>query len=79
MKKPPDIVHGLEEALPSVVTLLCGVQHVGLLAINPVYPLLVFRVADTPTQAVVDLWAWQCGPRATLMRGRAMIHFHFDH
>ena len=55
MKKPPDIVHGLEEAPPPVVTLLCGVQHVGLLAINLVYPLLVFRVAETPMQAVVDL------------------------
>jgi hypothetical protein len=30
MKNPPDIVHGLEEAPPTVVTLLCGVQHVGL-------------------------------------------------
>jgi xanthine permease XanP len=55
MKKPPDIVHGLEEAPPAVVTLLCGVQHVGLMAINLVYPLLVFRVAETPANVVVDL------------------------
>ena len=55
MKKPPDIVHGLEETPPAVVTILCGVQHVGLIAINLVYPLLVFRVAETPAKAVVDL------------------------
>ncbi len=55
MKKPPDIVHGLEEAPPPVVTILSGVQHVALIAINLVYPLLVFRVAETPTQTVVDL------------------------
>ena len=24
MKKPPDIVHGLEEAPPAVVTMFCG-------------------------------------------------------
>jgi NCS2 family nucleobase:cation symporter-2 len=55
VKKPPDIVYGLEEAPPAVVTMLCGLQHVGLIATNLVYPLLVFRVAETPAQAVVDL------------------------
>ena len=55
MKKPPDIVHGLEDTPPAVVTILCGVQHVGLIAINLVYPLLVFRIAETPAKAVVDL------------------------
>lgn len=55
MKKPPDIVHGLEEAPPPVITILSGVQHVGLIAINLIYPLLVFRVAETPTQTVVNL------------------------
>ncbi|HKC43151.1 MAG TPA: solute carrier family 23 protein [Burkholderiales bacterium] len=55
MKKPPDIVYGLEEVPPPVVTMLCGVQHVGLIAINLVYPLLVFRIAGTPANAVVDL------------------------
>ena len=29
MKKPPDIVHGLEETPPAVVTMFCGLQHVG--------------------------------------------------
>jgi len=53
MKRPPDIVYGLEEAPPPVVTMLLGVQHVGLIAINLVYPLLVFRVAGTPADAVV--------------------------
>ena len=55
MKKPPDIVYGLEEVPPPVVTMLLGVQHVGLIAINLVYPLLVFRVAGAPANAVVDL------------------------
>jgi len=55
MKRPPDIVYGLEEVPPPVVTMLLGVQHVGLIAINLVYPLLVFRVAGTPADAVVDL------------------------
>jgi NCS2 family nucleobase:cation symporter-2 len=55
MKKPDDIVYGLDEVPPAVVTLLSGAQHVGLIAINLVYPLLVFQVAATPAKAVVDL------------------------
>jgi NCS2 family nucleobase:cation symporter-2 len=57
MKRPPDLVYALEEAPPPLVTTLNGIQHVGLIAINLVYPLLIFRVAGTPTSVVADLIA----------------------
>ena len=57
MKKPAALVYGVEESPPLAVTFFNGVQHVGLISINLVYPLLVFRVADTPVQAVANLLA----------------------
>ena len=57
MKKPASLVYGVEESPPPLVTVLNGVQHVGLIAINLVYPLLVFRAVDTPTPLVTNLLA----------------------
>ena len=57
MKRPQNLVYALDEAPPPLVTALNGIQHVGLIAINLVYPLLVFRVADTPASVVADLIA----------------------
>src|SRR5439155_1843054 len=55
MKKPASLIYGLEETPPPLVTVLNGVQHVGLTSINFVYPLLVFRAADTPVQVIGGL------------------------
>ena len=57
MKKPVNLVYGVDESPPLAVTVFSGVQHVSLIAIYLVYPLLVFRVADTPVQAVTNLMA----------------------
>ena len=57
MKKPANMVYALDDSPPLHITVLNGVQHVGLIAINLVYPLLVFRMADTPLQLVVNLLA----------------------
>jgi len=57
MRRPANIVYGLEDSPPSHVTVFNGVQYVGLIAINLVYPLLVFRVAETPVQLVGSLLA----------------------
>ena len=38
-----------------LVTLLNGLQHVGVIAINLVYPLLVFRVVGAPIDLVASL------------------------
>ena len=57
MKKPANIVYGLEEAPPPLVTAGNAVQHVGLIAINLVYPLIVFRLANVPVSGVANLIA----------------------
>lgn len=57
MRRPANIVYGLEDSPLPHVTVFNGVQYVGLIAINLVYPLLVFRVAETPVQLVGSLLA----------------------
>lgn len=57
VKKPANIIYGLEETPPLPVTIFNGIQHVGVVAINLVYPLLVFRVVDAPLDAVTNLLA----------------------
>jgi NCS2 family nucleobase:cation symporter-2 len=57
VKRPASIVYGLEDSPPLHATVFNGVQYVGLIAINLVYPLLVFRVADIPVQLVGSLLA----------------------
>jgi len=54
-RKPTGITYGLEEALPLPVALLNGLQHVGVIAINLVYPLLVFRAVGAPLDLVSSL------------------------
>jgi hypothetical protein len=56
-KKPPNLIFGLEDSPPLLVTISNGVQHVGLIAINLVYPLLVCRAANAPVAFVADLLA----------------------
>jgi xanthine permease XanP len=55
MKRPPDLVYALDENPPLLVTVLNGIQHVGLIAINLVYPLLIFRLAGMSTTVIIDL------------------------
>ena len=57
MRRPANIVYGLDDSPPLHVTVFNGVQYVGLIAINLVYALLVFRLAGTPAQLVGSLLA----------------------
>ena len=56
-RKPVNIVYGLDEAPPPLVTAGNAVQHVALISINLVYPLLIFRLADVPVSGVANLIA----------------------
>ena len=56
-KKPSNLVYGLDDAPPLAITLFNGIQHVGLIAINLVYPLLIFRMVDAPVALVTNLMA----------------------
>jgi xanthine permease XanP len=55
--KPPSLLYGVDESPPPLLTAFNGVQHVGLIAINLVYPLLVFRLAEAPVPLITNLLA----------------------
>ena len=55
VKKPNTLVYALEDKPPPLITLFNGIQHVGLIAINLVYPLLIFRVVEAPVDTVSGL------------------------
>lgn len=55
MRKPPSLIYGLEETPPPLVSAFNGLQHVGLIAINFIYPLLIFRAAGMPLGLVSGL------------------------
>ena len=57
MRKPANLIYGVHDTPPLHVAVLNGAQHVGVIAINLVYPLLVFRVVDAPVQLVTNLLA----------------------
>ncbi len=52
MKKPPSLIYGVDEIPPPHVTFFNGAQHVALIAINFIYPLLIFRAAGAPVALV---------------------------
>lgn len=57
MKKPIDLVYGLEDRPPPLISLFNGVQLVALIAINLVYPILIFRAAGASFETVENLLA----------------------
>lgn len=57
MKKPANLIYGLDDEPSLAVTFGNAVQHVALIGINVVYPLIVFRAANTPTDLVANLIA----------------------
>jgi NCS2 family nucleobase:cation symporter-2 len=55
LKKPANIIYGLDESPPVMVTIMTGLQQVGVVSINLVYPLLVFRAIGAPIELVTSL------------------------
>jgi xanthine permease XanP len=55
VKKPANIVYGAEERPPGLVTLVSGVQHVAVVAIFMVYPLVIGRAAGAPANEISEM------------------------
>jgi xanthine permease XanP len=55
VKRPPDLIYGVDEKPPLTVTLFNGIQHVGIIAINLIYPLVIFKMAGTSVAATIEL------------------------
>jgi xanthine permease XanP len=52
MKKPANLVYGVEETPPHLVTLISAIQHVGVVAIFMIYPLIIGREAGVPADVL---------------------------
>jgi len=50
MKKPPQLVYGSDERPPLAITIISALQHVAVVAIFLIYPLIVARAADVSPQ-----------------------------
>lgn len=55
MKKPANIIYGVNERPPLVVLLLSGLQHVGNMSIGLLFPLIVARAAGLTTEQTADI------------------------
>lgn len=55
VRKPPNIVYGVDDSPPLGVNLLSGVQHVGLMSIYLVYPVLVAQAAGAPVEVAAAI------------------------
>jgi xanthine permease XanP len=54
-KKPAALIYNADERPNAILAISNGFQHVGLISINLVYPLLVFRAVDAPITIVTDM------------------------
>src|SRR5262245_32650211 len=52
MRKPANLVYGVEETPPRVVTLVSAIQHVGVIAIFMIYPLIIAREANVSADVI---------------------------
>jgi xanthine permease XanP len=57
VRKPASLVYGVDEAPPIGVTLLSGLQHIGIISIALVYPLLIARAAQLSVEQTSDILA----------------------
>jgi NCS2 family nucleobase:cation symporter-2 len=57
VRKPAGLLYGVQDRPPPPVVLLNGIQHVGVITINLIYPVLVFRLAGASTETITALVA----------------------
>ncbi len=54
-KKPGELIHGVDDVPAPIAIFLLGTQHVGLLRIQLIYPLLVIQLAGLSPEASVNM------------------------
>lgn len=55
MKKPANLIYGVNDIPPIGITLFSGLQHVGIISIYLLFPLVVLREAGLSTDAVNNI------------------------
>jgi NCS2 family nucleobase:cation symporter-2 len=57
-KKPASVVYGLEEVPAPAVIWISAVQHVGVIAIFMIYPLIIAHAANMPADQLISMLQW---------------------
>ena len=73
MKKPANIVYGVEDRPPATITILSGLQNVAIMAVYLIFPLIICRKADASiavTVAVLSLAMLAMGAATLLQAAR---------
>src|SRR5271155_4384716 len=55
MKKPATMVYGVDEVPPIALTVVTGIQHVGVIAMFLIYPLVVSNQAKLDAEEVINI------------------------
>ena len=55
MKKPPNLLYGGDDRPPGAITVVSAAQHVGVLSIFLIYPLIVARAAGAPPDEITNI------------------------
>ncbi len=55
MKKPATMVYGVDEATPPALTIITAIQHVGVIAMFLIYPLVVSKQAQLGADEVLNI------------------------
>src|SRR5262245_13229262 len=55
MKKPLNVVYSTDERLPAGIAMLSGLQHVGLMSIYLVYPVLIARAGGASAEVAAAM------------------------
>src|SRR5271156_110902 len=55
MKKPATMVYGVDERPPITLTIVTGIQHVGVIAMFLIYPLVVSNQAKLDAEEVINI------------------------
>ncbi len=55
MKKPASLVYGSGEKPPTAITIISAIQHVGVIAIFMIYPLIIAREAHVPANEIAAI------------------------
>jgi NCS2 family nucleobase:cation symporter-2 len=55
MKKPPNVLYGVGDRMPPGVLMLCGLQHVGLMSMFLLYPVLIAKACDASPEVAGSL------------------------
>src|ERR1700731_4287490 len=54
-KKPGELIHGVDDVPPPIMIFFLGTQHVGLIRIQLIYPLLVVQLAGLSPESSVNM------------------------